>query len=95
MSITICIEFEGTSVGSDNGIFSACTVFCIVIMNGTIFVKFELTSKLSTIFVEVDMDAVKCLKSCQFVTLSINVVVIVLTIQVIAGKWIVAHINKV
>ena len=58
MSITICIEFEGTSVGSDNGIFSACTVFCIVIMNGTIFVKFELTSKLSTILVEVNMDAV-------------------------------------
>ena len=58
MSITVCIEFEGTSICSNNGIFSACTVFRIVVMNGTIFVEFKLTSKLSTILVEIDMDAV-------------------------------------
>ena len=58
MSITVSIEFEGTSVCSNNGIFSACPILSIVIVDSSVIVKFEFTSKLSTILVEVNMDAV-------------------------------------
>ena len=58
MSITVSIEFESTSICSNNGIFSACTILGIVIVDSAVIVKFEFTSKLFTVLVEVNMDAI-------------------------------------